>query len=392
MKKSKIRIGKRMYPPFFARILQLLNLAFGIAFIMFGLILLFVSFIAGGIFILIGVFFICLSRKYSKAIKDFKSSPQESDRPSEILSNGNNKFTNSGISDEGMISETFEKSVGEDAEPTANIVKDNIQSVAAIKEVENIERESCDHLQDVLSEVTELHNELSRPEATVVESSKCKETTEVADIRPSEDKKISENTGAKLSQNEEAVDLSELFFPHLTDGKFLLAYTYQKVSIAFPNLNNLELYNMVYFEREPSNEYDPNAILAMHNGNKIGYVYRGKLQKMISDFISRDRPIVAYVDSINDGKFTIALGFYKPLESFKHVSATLTKTSKKDMFGNLRQDNLACVSEGDLFEIEYDYETETYLVTDDCGNELGELSKSVSNKLLESEDEHIVVC
>ncbi|MBQ1275311.1 MAG: hypothetical protein IIY08_07995, partial [Cellulosilyticum sp.] len=70
-----------------------------------------------------------------------------------------------------------------------------------------------------------------------------------------------------------------------------------------------------------------------------------------------------------------------------YVEVSLTKTSKKDFFGISRQENLDSVSEGDEIYMDYQYDTETYLITDDFGNELGEINTNKSEQLQAYEDE-----
>lgn len=185
-----------------------------------------------------------------------------------------------------------------------------------------------------------------------------------------------------------------LGFPLASDGHYR-SYVYQFVDIAFPVINiinSLSLYNIVTFEHEPNNQYDPDAVCVMHDGVKIGYLYRGKLQKMVADFINRDDYMIAYIDSIDVDKFTIAIAFYKPIASIKHISTTLVKTTKKDDFGISRQDNLSYVSVDDVLNLSYSFDSETFVVSDDYGNDVGELSKSVSGKLYSSGDDYIAIC
>ncbi len=178
----------------------------------------------------------------------------------------------------------------------------------------------------------------------------------------------------------------------LADDGHYRSYVYQFVDIAFPVADGLTLYNTVTFEREPDNQYDPGAVCVMHSNVKIGYLYRGKLQKMVADFVDRDNYVSAYVDSVDVDKFTIAIAFYKPLASVKFTSAALVKTTKKDSWGCSRQDSLLYVAVDDVLDLDYDLDSETYIVSTDSGNEVGELSKSVSQKLYDHKSDYIAVC
>lgn len=175
------------------------------------------------------------------------------------------------------------------------------------------------------------------------------------------------------------------YFLDILENQYILSYQYDFVKVAMPNIKGLKLGDFLSLEAEPDNQYDPHAVKILSGLDKIGYLFRGKLQDMANDFLKKGLPVEVSVDSIADDSFTCGLGFYKDMNTFDSISATLTKTSKKDFLGTSRQDNLLSVSEGTILSLEYDYDSETYLVSDDCGNELGELSKSISDKLYRDE-------
>lgn len=184
------------------------------------------------------------------------------------------------------------------------------------------------------------------------------------------------------------------YFLDILEDRYILCYQYDFVKIAMQNGKGLKLGEFLTLEAEPDNQYDPQAIKILSGLDKIGYLFRGRLQDMANDFIKKGWPVEASIDSITSDGFTCGLGFYKDIDAFDFISATLTKTSKKDFLGTSRQENLSSVSEGNMLSLEYDYDSETYIVSDDCGNELGELSKSISDKLYGEEDdyEYIGIC
>jgi hypothetical protein len=71
------------------------------------------------------------------------------------------------------------------------------------------------------------------------------------------------------------------------------------------------------------------------------------------------------------------------------IKANLTKTSKKDAFGNPRYDNLDITYEGDIVKLEYMDEAKTYLVLDKRGNELGEIGAETTSTILKSSASNI---
>ena len=184
-------------------------------------------------------------------------------------------------------------------------------------------------------------------------------------------------------------------------GGYKIAYHYKDNGIAMPNMENcmaVKIGTELPLVPEPDNEYDNRAIKIMAGDQFLGYVYKGQIQDMIHDFTERNEVIYAAFQGVEDEteKPSMVIAFYQnPFEKYARydsIKATLTKTSKKiDGFEN-RQDNFFAVERGNTLELEYDDETETYIVTNDMGNELGEISKSVSAKIQEREDTDEPIC
>lgn len=192
---------------------------------------------------------------------------------------------------------------------------------------------------------------------------------------------------ARKESDREIVRKRACFFDIL-DGQYVLSYRYDFVKVSMPSIDGLQLGDNLSLELEPDNQFDPHAIKILSGSNEVGYLFHRKLQSMVHDFVKRGCPVAASVDSLSIDGFTCGLGFYRDINTFDSVSATLTKTSKKDFFGTSRQDNLSFLSKGDALSFEYNYDSETYVVSDECGNEVGELSKSLSDKLYSQEDEY----
>lgn len=195
----------------------------------------------------------------------------------------------------------------------------------------------------------------------------------------------------------ESPDIEEKKFEPLSDiGNLAGAYAYKDIDVAgvrfaSPNLIKIKAGDSINFQAEPDNANDKNAIKIICKDQKIGYVHKGKLQGMITDWQKRGDLILASISRIDRKENSVKYGiaFYKDKldgkESWDNLSASLTKTSKKDEFEN-RQDNFDAISEGDVLSAEYDDYEGIYTVTDDCGNELGELNKSISTKVHEKEE------
>ena len=133
------------------------------------------------------------------------------------------------------------------------------------------------------------------------------------------------------------VKQSHSTYPFKDDDGRILRYSYYDVEVKGFDYQNfdikkLELEKFVTFDFEPDNQYDPNAIAI----------------------------------------------FYDDQDVFK---CRLCKTRTKDFMGNSRQENLELVDTGCPVDLEYNDESETYLVCDDTGAELGEISKKQSAQI-----------
>lgn len=184
------------------------------------------------------------------------------------------------------------------------------------------------------------------------------------------------------------------------DENMILKYAYYDVEVKGTNHRNFDITKIgldkeVKFEFEPNNEYDKNAIKIIYDGMHIGYVPKNNMQKMIKDFINNeDKKVEAFIRDVNEEskEIHIYIGFYvlmtdEELEKIEHIDTSLIKTTKKEEFGSSRQENLDLCSVGDELDLDYQYETETYLVRDSYGNELGEINLKNSETLQEAEDD-----
>lgn len=180
----------------------------------------------------------------------------------------------------------------------------------------------------------------------------------------------------------------DLFDDYDADDETYLAYSYEE-NLAFADTAVLTGNGgkAITFKQEPDNEHDKNAVAVYLNDIKVGYLYRGKTQDMVNDWISRDMPFWGYVNKIDaiNNKATIKIGFYRSLNELAMKKFRLTRITKKaDEFGSSRCDNVGCCSEGDLVEYTTSFDSDNYIITDECGEELGE----VGAKAVEFIDEH----
>lgn len=88
------------------------------------------------------------------------------------------------------------------------------------------------------------------------------------------------------------------------DG-YSIRYHYEDVNIftvgdSIPN--GINIGDRVVFVQEKDNEYDENAVLLLvvPQKRKLGYLYGGKLQQMVNDYLNRGDKVTARISQINN--------------------------------------------------------------------------------------------
>lgn len=183
---------------------------------------------------------------------------------------------------------------------------------------------------------------------------------------------------------------SEIFFIYQTptyekhhylcqEDDWYLTYSYREVSVALQTTT--PCCGNVSFLVDGSN------VLIHLNGEVVGTLASKKLSCMIINFLNRGDKVVGMFDS----EASLYIGFYQQL--FKNLSCCdsvvykIIKTSKKDaLFEIPRYENLEASKDREFVELRYDDDTETYVIYDKAGEELGELSKSNSRSVLNKEE------
>lgn len=182
------------------------------------------------------------------------------------------------------------------------------------------------------------------------------------------------STSKTADTKNETATKSETKIPSKIDG-MPLAYKYFDVDICVisgqePDYDAIadKLSNgsvILSLEVEADNQYDDKAVRVMHNGSKIGYLYKGKIKDMAYDYLKSGRPIYSCLSSINsENKMKMFIGFYYKKTYPNSVSFKLTANSNSEM-----QENLSLSSEGDDVSFYYDLDKEKYcfMSIDDIG-------------------------
>ena len=164
-------------------------------------------------------------------------------------------------------------------------------------------------------------------------------------------------------------------------GGVTIAYQYQEVDIAMTSevVNDFSVFrpgDIISFIPEPTNTYDSKAIQLWSNNQLLGYVYRGKIQDMLNDFLRFGEPVHGLIFSIQpeEKKITFSVGFYRSARPKSYgkmlASGRLIANSGQDA-----QDNISICDEGDEVSIDYDYDKERYEVS--CIDYIGCLPKKL---------------
>ncbi|MBD5128492.1 MAG: NINE protein [Ruminococcaceae bacterium] len=194
---------------------------------------------------------------------------------------------------------------------------------------------------------------------------------------------------AQVPQQQAAPTLVSTYVPMpcflpITDGKGL-KYEYENdlcmINTTAAELN-AELGGEVTFKQEPENANDANAVAVWQNERKLGYIYRGQSQEMANRWLKSNDPLMGFISHVDivQNKVKYKIGFYRPLEEMEKGKFKLAGIRQKDNLGDLRQDNLECCKEGETLSIEFDDETEKYIVWGG-GGEIGVLPKKAEDFL-----------
>lgn len=146
------------------------------------------------------------------------------------------------------------------------------------------------------------------------------------------------------------------------------------------------------FVQEPNNPYDSGAVAIYLGTDKLGYVYRDQVQKMINDWIRRGEYFTGYLNkfSVADKKATFKIGFYKPLSRYPSKTYSLVRTGKKIDDFDTRADNLLECDVGDCVSISSLWSDSYVVFQYGSTAEIGELPKNAENFLNGYEDEDII--
>lgn len=216
-----------------------------------------------------------------------------------------------------------------------------------------------------------------RPEGQIPES-KIAESTQ-------------ENSAAKVKKDESSINYE--LFDDVVDWN-ILKYKYEDNISLLPDMAKTVSGHggeVITFLQEPENEYDQKAVAIYLDEIKIGYVYRGRIQDMINDWISKEEKFIGYINKIwvDENKVSYKIGFYRPYQTFENKTFSLIKTKKKVDEEFRREDFIFDINPGDGVTIDYDDELDSYVVHNKCYEEIGELGESAFEFIEDSDSDQV---
>lgn len=235
-----------------------------------------------------------------------------------------------------------------------------------------------------------------------IDKNKGKEkSSEIENVRLDEVKNVKEEYAYEMSISsaqtlqagenkifETYYELPNLFLENNLELK--IKYRYREKLCFCENLDSIKILSRIGFSQDTENEYDKDTIVAYFGDKKIGLLYNGncrdilkkKLENQNDNFIALVRKI-----DFENNIVELIIGFYEPINPDNVIEAKLLKTNKIDYYTNeKRQEQVELLSVKDIVTLKEDFENECLIVESDTGNELGELSASVSKKILEETD------
>ncbi len=215
---------------------------------------------------------------------------------------------------------------------------------------------------------------------------------------------VMDNSSTIANENKLQYDHSNLnsfiynSFETETGEKWFAKYTYD-VNIFRPDksFNEIFKYDIVDIVPEPENPHDSSAVSVRFHDKVIGYLYKGTIQDMVHDFLNRDEKVKAQVQKIDGDSIEIKIFFCKlknaseniitttfvtknvTLEKQKSFVVTLTSNKNEEM-----QDNISFCDIGDEVDIEYNFDKEQYLASQNFAD-IGYIPKSKTETIDELE-------
>lgn len=202
-----------------------------------------------------------------------------------------------------------------------------------------------------------------------------KAAAEKARIRAEEEKARAEQArrraaeAQRLAEQARIEELKKPFDAPEYNSGYCLVYSYTDVGFFVPDelktvSSSVPPYKQLTLSYEEDNPYDASAIAVKYNGAKIGYMYKGKLRDMVSDYDRDDRSVMAVSRYWTDAPILDLFFYRSAIDVIKSMRRNenaheFTLTNNR---GAEAQDDIGFSSVGEPVDLIYDPEIDRYIV------------------------------
>ena len=205
----------------------------------------------------------------------------------------------------------------------------------------------------------------------------------------------------EITSQQDFIDLNfENSLPQIFNGHIIRKYCSDYLCFLDDNFPHLsEMVNKeIYFE-PVSSRVNNNSIAVNLTGTdeRIGYVYNGKTQNDISEWLSSGKPVIGKIIKATELEFNkpvviFQAGFYDTLANFDFKTFPIIKTDTLDDLNAKRADNLIKCTAGSQLLYEKNPADNTYVLTDtNSFREVGELPKSAIRFIEQTQGQKIIL-
>ncbi|MEG1152305.1 MAG: hypothetical protein RSD67_05485 [Oscillospiraceae bacterium] len=256
----------------------------------------------------------------------------------------------------------------------------------------SIEKRVCKSKTDNIIEIEQEKPIVNVPaETLIVEELPIDNVIEIEEKKPI----VNAPTETLIVEKQQPIAISKITpFPKRFED-YILKYDYYDVRVSCSNMfdiSNVNLGNELKIIKEPTNQYDPNALAIICNNKKIGYIPKNRLQSMYYDFEDNGGIIKAYVSQINGDNVIMAIGYYSNKQITNSDDMVFSDDEEQKtikLIGNKNKDmqkNILNCLEGE--EVIFVYNDKLEKLVAICNdNEIGYVTKA-SQKYLDNLDDY----
>lgn len=205
----------------------------------------------------------------------------------------------------------------------------------------------------------------------------------------------------EITSQQDFIDLNfENSLPQIFSGYIIKKYCSDYLCFlddSFPRLSEM-VNKEIYFEPVSSRVNNNSiAVNLTETDERIGYVYNGKTQNDINEWISSGKPVIGKIIKATELEFNkpvviFQAGFYDTLANFDFQTFPIIKTDILDDLNTKRSENLIKCKTGSQLLYEKNPADNTYVLTDtNSFREVGELPKSAIRFIEQTQGQKIIL-